>query len=473
MEKSVTAQKDKVPVVEKTLYGLGGPATYMGTFVGDKLSKQILNMQMGISPTLITLSIMVFRIYDGFLDPIMGWISDNTRSRWGRRKPFMFIGAILMALTVPLIYRFNPEWGTAYIIAWFIGIGLIFVTTQTLYNIPFQSLKMEMTPDYHERTSVNAYSSAIQKVIYFFLPWTWWLTQQPLFTDLLPDGQPDSLRGIQNVSLIFACVILVIGIIPSLICKERYYHKAKNNNKEPLLKSFKITFQSKPFRILIFIILFFQIEGLVEGLGGYLNVYHVWGGDRLNASRIGGIGGSLAAVVGLLSLPLWMKISKRFDKHRTLIVVFTIDFIAAIMVWFVYNPDYPYLVILMHFLNSILITGMWVVVPSLLADVIDHDELKTGERREGSFSSFFSWFHKLSGTLFYGLSGPIIDLIGFNAKLGGDQPPEVIGRMFLAMSILPACMGLLMILCMILYPLKQDTMLDIRKQLEERRGEIN
>lgn len=472
-EKRITADKDRIPIKEKVLYGLGSPALGMGQMVGDRISKQVLNMQLGIAPSLITLSIMFFRLCDGMMDPFMGWISDNFRSRWGRRKPFIFIGAILFAVTVPLIYRFNPEWGTAGILTWFIIFGLIAVTASTIYNIPYQSLKMEMSPDYDERTSINAYSSATVKLFYFILPWTWWLTQQPIFTDLLPNGQPDTLKGVHTVSIIYACIIFSIGIIPAIVCKERYYKKAKTNRKEPLWHSFRITFQNKPFRILVFIILFFQIEGLVEGLGMYLNVYYVWGGSQANASWYGGMGGTLGSVVGLLSIPLWSFISRRFGKDKTLYIVFILDFMAAVLVWFVYNPNHPWLVLVMAIMNGMLVTGLWVIVPSMLADVIDHDELRTGERREGSFSSFFSWFHKLSGTLFLGLSGPVLDLIGFNALHGGDQPPEVFSRMFMAMSIIPACMGILMIIFMILYPLKPDTMLDIRKQLEERRGEIN
>ena len=125
-----TAKEDKVPLHEKCLYGLGSPAMGFTTNIVDNQIQQVLVYGMGMSPAMKSTIIMIFRMWDALIDPLIGWVSDNARTRWGRRRPFMFVGCLLMALFMPLAWRFSAEWEMQWIAVWF-TIGGILLSTAT------------------------------------------------------------------------------------------------------------------------------------------------------------------------------------------------------------------------------------------------------------------------------------------------------------------------------------------------------
>ena len=100
------AAADRVPLKQKLAYGLGGPVDILAIWIFVSIAYPVFNMELQMSPTRVAVILMALRLWDGIADPVMGWISDNTRSRWGRRRPFIFIGAILASITYPLIWWF-------------------------------------------------------------------------------------------------------------------------------------------------------------------------------------------------------------------------------------------------------------------------------------------------------------------------------------------------------------------------------
>lgn len=468
-----TAAEDRIPVHEKSLYGLGAPALQMTTNIVDMQIQQVLVYGMGMSPAMKSVIVMIFRIWDSLIDPLMGWISDNTRTRFGRRRPYMLGGCIAMAFIMPFVWRFDSSWDMIWIATWFTIGGMLLSTATTAYNIPYQTLKMEMTPDYNERTSINVYSGIVIKLFSFIAPWVWAMTQMPFFTGQSVGEDPDTLLGVRNVAIWFAGLVIIIGLIPTFICKERYYSMASKQKKEPLLRSFKLTFQNKAFCMLLLFILLLNLEGLVMGMGGYLTTYYVLGGDLKQAAFLQGIGGTASTFLGLLSIPFFGWLAGRYGKERSLffIVLAQIAMAASILVF--YNPNYPWLVIIPAALNGPMIAGLWTVVPSMKADIVDEDELHTGERREGSFESVFSWFLKFSGTLFLGFSGFLVVLIGFKIDLKADQAEGVFRNMILLMFSVPFTFSIVEAWIIYKWPLTAGVMEDIRQKLEARRGKID
>ncbi len=468
-----TAEIDKIPKKEKILYGMGGPSLTLVDVATQYQIQQVLVYGLGMSPILNGMIIMIFRLWDAFIDPLMGWISDNTRSRFGRRRPYMFVGCLLIGLGLPFFYRFNEDWSMNWIAVWITGFGILISTFTTLYNIPYQTLKMEMTPDYNERTSINVYAGIIGALFGFIYSWVWKLTQQPFFTGQVAGEEPNTLLGIRNISIFFAILIVIIGLIPTFACKERYYAKASKQKKEPLIKSMRLTLTSKPFLRMLAIIFTMSLEGLVTGLGGYLSVYYVFGGDKVFAATFGGISGTLGSILGLASVPLFGWLANRFGKERSLLLVTLSHIVIAASIWICYNPAHPWLAIIPAVLNGVLVTGLWTVVPSMKADIVDDDEARTGERREGSFESMFSWFQKFTGTIFGGISGFIVVGVGFDIDLGAAQADGVFTRMILLMSIVPIILGALQAYLVFTWPLTAGRMEEIRAKLEDRRGKID
>ena len=148
-------QQDRVSLAKKIAYGLGGPVDIMSVWVLVSIAYPLFNMELQMRPLYVAIILMSLRLWDGVIDPIMGWVSDNARTRWGRRRPFIFVGAILSALTYPLIFWFPEGLSAEQNMFWVIGFGILFYTCFTIWAMPYQSMLMEMTPDYNERTRVT------------------------------------------------------------------------------------------------------------------------------------------------------------------------------------------------------------------------------------------------------------------------------------------------------------------------------
>ncbi len=468
-----TSAEDKVPVREKALYGLGNPSMTLVNQIIEYQVQQVMVYGLGMSPVLKGAIIMIFRIWDAFTDPIMGWISDNTRSRFGRRRPYMFIGSLAMCALLPFVWRFDENWNMVGIAIWFTLFGMVMSTATTIFNIPYQTLKMEMTPDYNERTSINVYSGVVSAVFAFLSPWVWKLSQQPFFTGQAPGEEPNTLLGIRALAVWFAVLVLILGLIPTFVCKERYYAKAKAQKKEPLLKSLGLTFSSGPFKRMLMFIFTMNLEGLVMGMGGYISLYYVFGGDKVFAAPFAGIIGTVGGVLNLLSIPFFGWLAQRFGKERSLVFVLIAHIAMAGSILVCYNPAHPWTVAIPGILNGILSAGLWTIVPSMKADIVDDDEARTGERREGSFESIFSWFLRFTSTVFMGISGFIVVAAGFDIELGSAQAQGVFGRMILLMAFIPMVLGALQAWLIFTWPLTAGRMAEIRVLLESRRGKID
>jgi GPH family glycoside/pentoside/hexuronide:cation symporter len=469
---SVTADEDKIPVVEKSVYGLGAPTMMLVNHIIEYQVQQVLVFGLGMSPGLKGIIVMIYRIWDAFTDPLVGWLSDNIRTPYGRRRPFMFVGVLLMATVLPFVWQFNETWDLIFIAIWFTVFGMIASTSSTLFNIPYYTLRMEMTPDYNERTSINVYASIINKLFALLGPWIWKMTQHPFFTGQDPTEDPNTLLGIRSLSIYFAALIVILGLLPTFVTKERYYKNVIKQKKEPLLKSLKMTFTSIPFRMMLLLIFTVNMEGLVNGMGGYLSLYYVFDGDKSMAATYTGIAGTIGVVLGVISIPFFGWLANHFGKERSLLINTGASILISLSIFFCYNPEYPWLTIIPAVLNGVIVAGFWTVIPSMKADIVDDDELITGERREGSFESMFSWFFRATGSIFLGLSGFVVIVIGFDIKTATDQPDGVFTAMMYLMALIPALLGILQFIVIMKWPLTRGRMDEIRRDLEDRRGKI-
>jgi len=464
--------EDRVPFVQKASYGIGGTTENLASSLTQQMITPVFNIGLGISPTILGVVLMIFRLWDALADPVMGNISDNTRTRWGRRRPYIVVGGILTGLAFPLMWQARAEWGQPAIIAYAIVTGLLFYTAFTIWAMPYYSLGMEMTPDYDERTRVVAYRAFFSKFVGLVSGWIMALISLPMFAG--SNGEPDLAAGMRSAGWVIGAIILVVAVLPGLFVRERYYAETRSQPKIPLLKSFKETLHCRPFLVIMAIVIIqAQGYGLVGALGLYLNIYHVHAGDVQAASIIEGLKATACFLPGLLGVPLWTWFSEKFGKTNALAATLIIGMVANAMMYFCYTPAHPYLQILPSLLMSAFGYAVWMIAPSMQADIVDYDELQTRERREGSFSAVFSWSLKFSGTLTAALSGLIIVWSGFDVqKYGPNQPAEVMRTMLAWYAFVPLGFCLLALFLLKLYPLTRERMHLIRTQLEAARGKV-
>lgn len=473
-----------MPFWQKVAYSSAAPMDWFSVGLATSvLWMPVWNIGFGLSPSVLGIILLIYRAWDALADPLMGNISDNTRTRWGRRRPYILVGALLCALILPILwnppqsvknwYPFGESSPITGLVIYITVVGLVLFTAFTIWAMPYYSLMLELTPDYDERTRLSAYRTFATKVGIFVGGWVLAIATSSYFVDI-KTGEPDIKEGMGVVSIGLAILVLLIGALPAFFVRERYYDKdAKKQEKIPFIKGVKETITIKPFWLLSgFIFLFMFGSGIVSTLGIYLNIYFVNGGELHDSYFIEGWKASVMAFMGIATLPLWTWICERFDKKWAMFIILVSGFVGAALNFFCFTPEYPYLQLVPAAFNAGVLGAMWLIVPSMQADIVDYDENKTHQRREGSINSIFSWFLKMAFTLSAGLSGFIIDWTGFDVTLGGAQPDHVLTRMLLFFVLIPLSFWGVAAYMIWHYPLNRATMHSIRAELEARRGKL-
>jgi len=468
----VVAPEDRVPFWQKLAYGSAGTVDILSVWVLVSIAYQVFQMELNMTFNQVALILMSLRLWDGIADPVMGWISDNTRTRWGRRRPYILVGAILSGLTYPLIWWFPRDLTQTQTMGWVIGFGILFYSCFTIWAMPFQSLLMEMSPDYNERTRVASVRGIFQTLAGLFNGFCWWLSMLPIF---YVDGHASPINGMRYLSLFIAGLILVLGPLPALFVKERYYESDLTRKQEriSLLKSLKETLGCKAFIILcVFTVLFLLGSSIFDGYGRYVGTYYVLGGDWGRASWFVGLGTITYTAVSLVMIQVFKYLSEKIGKNKCLFIATGLVLFSVCTTWWTNNPAHPYWMLV----NSLFIgagyAGLWLMIPSMQVDVVDVDELQTGERREGSFASIFSWVLKLSFCLGFMLSGPLLSMTGFDADLQGEALEKALTNMRIGYIALPAVALVVALVLLRFFPVNAERVKEIRGQLEARRGKV-
>jgi len=456
-----------VPWREKIAYGFGGLPTQFGEAGVKSLAVPVYQMTLGVNPTLLGLMMAIPRFIDAVTDPLMGHISDSTRSRYGRRRPYIFAGAILNAVAFVLIWLVPLHWSQPAQLGWFLVTSTLFFLCNTVWGVPYQSLGYEITADYHERTRVMAVQAIFIKLSSFAYQWVFPLAQLAIFASVL--------RGVQVVTAVVGVVIFgLAGCLPALFVRERFARAVQQ--KAPAFNfrtGCAAVWQNRSMRIIAALTLLQVVAGMLSGsLDYYLIVYYMFQGDLVQGSIWKGILSSAYAVVGLVAIWPATWFSRRFDKRKTLMAIYAMLAVGGLMKWVVFNPGHPWLLVLDPLLCGPVYVGLSVLLPSMMADICDEDELKHGDRREGMFGAALSWLRKTGWSLAFLGSGLALDLVGFDALLKGAQSPDTILGIRLFMVLAPSLTALVAIYVLTHYRLDERRAGEIRAQLEARRGVV-
>ncbi|MBL9208792.1 MAG: MFS transporter [Opitutaceae bacterium] len=209
----------------------------------------------------------------------------------------------------------------------------------------------------------------------------------------------------------------------------------------------------------------------VSSLGLYINIYHVFGGDKLAAATMMGIWGTLFNLLAMLSIPMMLWLSNRVGKHRAIMLSLGMVSISAVLKWVLYTPSLPYLQLATALLHAPGLAAYLILVNSMTADIVDYDELLTGRRREALISAANTWITKMGVSLSFIFAGLVLNVTGFDATLTGNQAPGTVTGMRLLFCAIPAIGTASAILLLRLYPLTRARVEEIQAQLVTRRAE--
>lgn len=461
-----TRASDRVGFWEKTALGVGFLPVFFGYAAVNSFAVPVYQMTLKLDPALLGLALAIPRFWDAVTDPVMGYISDNTHTRFGRRRPYIVIGAILQALAFGLIWMVPATWGQVGTTAWLIATLILFYTFFTIFSVPLMSLTYEMTPDYAERTRVAAFGGFFGKAGEFVYQWIFPLTTLAVFGSVM--------MGVRVVGWGVAIFVMAgLGVLPGLFVKERYFKRAVNQAKVKFLPAVKAAMSNRAFIVLVALMLLQIVAGmLASNLDYYLLVYSMSAGDVARGSVLKGGLSTAYAIIGIAAIYPVNWAANKYGKVPTLVFTFSLVLFGAIGKWLLFTPGHPWKVLL----DPILCGPVWVAInvltTSMLADICDDDELRHGLRREGTFGSIFSWVQKLgySGAFF----GAMLTLkwTGFDAALAGAQAPGTIFSMRLMLAIPTAIWAVAAIGLLALYPLNRRRAYEIRDALEARRGSV-
>jgi len=438
----------------------------------------VFNIYLGVEPWLVGLALLLIRLYDALADPFAGWLSDNLRSRSGRRRPFILIAGIVGGLGLPCLFLVSPSWveirifGLSAVFWYMLASSLVFIPIMSLFAVPFHSLGSEMTPDHDERTSIMTYKGAMQKIFEIANFYALKFTNLAWF--LLPDGGKDTLYGIQVYTSILGITMAVFAVVIFIRVPERYYEKlvAAKQGRISIWSSIWATLKCRPFRVIMGMGGAFQLgTSMVGSLGYYATVYYVCAGNTILGDNWQFWVGLAFMTGGFFGAPLLNRVAAAIGKKNAVVVAAGIGIAGYGGSWFLYDPSMPWLQTVASGLMGMSAAGMWMLHGSIGADVVDYDELETGVRREGSFAACGSWLLKVGNSVGQGLGGAILSWAGMNSAVA-VQAPETIFWIRLTLAAVPVLGFVVAIVIIRRLTLTKEKCAEIRLALEQRRGTV-
>ena len=465
------ATLNKIPFNQKVAFGFGMLANQMfpaalGIFM------VILVQSLGMSPVLWGLIFFIPKLVDAITDPLMGFISDRTVSRWGKRRPYVFIGAIISGLSYMMMWQLSAENTEMYNFWYFLGWSCIFFVGMTIFSVPYVAMGYEMSSDFHERTRLMAVSQWIGQWAWVIAPWFWVVLYDP-------DWFASATEGARYLSIWVGGVCMALALIPAFFCtytntevsddQQTAEQKTFKETMGEFVEGIAITLRNKPFqKICMATFLIFNAFNMVAGFSWFIIVYYMNGGDPGLAGKWPTLFGCISALCTcFLVIPIVNWFAQKFGKRSAFLYSQSISVLGYCMFWWSFSPENPWLMFIPIPLYAFGIGGLFTIMMSMTADICDMDELETGQRREGTFGAIYWWMIKF-GLAFAGLaSGLILSVIGFDNSVAA-QSEETLTQLRFAFIGIPIAGTLTAIFVMRNYDLDEKKATEIRDELNLR-----
>jgi GPH family glycoside/pentoside/hexuronide:cation symporter len=439
---------------EKWLYGAGDFGFSLTSTIIGAYFAIFLTDVVGISPAIAAASIFIGRTWDYINDPLIGHISDRTRTRWGRRRPFLLFGALPFALVYVMLWWRPPFQGDLVLAIYYAAAYVLFDTAATFVYMPYFALTPELTTDYDERTSLTTtrmFFSIVGSLVAFTIPL------------MIVEGfRPENAPRVLIMGLSFGIASALPLLLVFFGTRER--PEFMQQEQPGLRQSIRAAWGNKPFvfGLVIFLLTWVSVDILQAILLFFIKyvVRRETQSDLIMATIF---------VVALFALPLWEWVSRRMNKRYA--------YIAGIAFWAVVqlvlvtlNPASPLnLLLFLCVLAGIGVSAAHVLPWSIVPDAIEWGEWHTGERHEGMFYSLITLAQKVASSIAIPLALLVLDFTGYIPN-SAAQPASAVNGIRLVAGPIPAVLLCLGILFAILYPLGRENYSQMAKELEARRA---
>lgn len=448
--------KKKLSTITKILYGTGDFGYSLNNSIIAAFFPIFMMDVVGISPALAAAALFVGRSWDYINDPLVGYFSDRTRTRWGRRRPFLLFGALPFALTFILLWV-KPDFvtSTTGLVIFYAAAYMIYEASATLVYMPYFALTPELTQDYDERTQLTSYRMLFN-IIGGLTAYT---VPMLIVGSMIPQNA--------NRVVIMAAVLGLMAALPYLLVffSVRENQEYADQERPTLKESLKAARRNKPFIFAAFIYLFTWIVIILLETNLMFYIKYVLHREAQSTLVMGTI-----FISAILALPFWNWISKKGNKRNAYII--GVAFWAVVMCLLILvQPETPmWILMIMCVLAGIGLSAGQVLPWAIIPDAIEWDEYQTGERHEGVFYSLITLMGKIANSVAVPLSLLLLQFTGYvsNAEV---QPTSALTGIKIMIGPVPALLLMSGIVFAIFYPLSREKYSQIVTELEKRRVE--
>lgn len=466
MKKQVIPPQDQPPRIGTKLgYGVGEMSSEVPGSILTFFVLFFLTNVAGLNPALAGASLLVGKVWDAVNDPLVGWLSDRTRSPLGRRYPWMLWGAIPMGLIFVLQWWVPPTASQTELFIYYSAIAFLFYTASTTVIVPYSTLGAELTRHYDERTSLISYKAAFSIGSGIL-----GLVLAQLIFAAIPNPR--------SKYLITGAICGGIAVLAVFLCIWGTYKRYREIEAErsqverpimpPFWKQIRLAFSNRPF---LYVIGIYVCSWLGLQVTAAMLPYFVVNWIGLSEQHFT----QMALVIqgtALITMPLWGWLGRKFGKRATYCMGIPLTLIAQAGL-FLLQPSQMQLMYALGVLAGAGLATAYLVPWSMLPDVVDLDELQTGQRREGIFYGFVVLFKKIGVAVALFLVSTLLAWAGFVTG-GADQPvvqPDSVLQMIRwLIAPIPSVVLIGGLVLASVYPITRERHQQILMQLHEKRS---
>lgn len=445
---------EKISAKIKVLYGAADLGIAMLTASVQFFLLYFLTDVVLVDPALAGTALLVGKLtWDAVNDPLFGWLSDRTRSRWGRRRPYLLFGAVPLGLTTWLLYSMPSGLVGAKAFLVVLFSYLLFDTMHTLVSTAYSALSPELTYDYDERTALTTVRMAFSVVGYILGA----AATTPIAAaakGLLGGGDR---AGYSAMGAVFGLIAITVVLITAFGVKEPKRPESRPSSLPPL-RSVLLTFKNRPFMQLMAAQFLSSFSfTLLTSLLPFFVIYQMDMETQIPFLML-----TMLATIGLFLFP-WKAVSQRINKGPSYALGLLIAALAVSASFLLpYGPS-PALYAI-AFLAGLGFSGQWVFPWSMLPDVIETDQAMTGERREGIYYGVWAFLTKFTNALGIAVSGWSLKLFGYVPNVAQTEQARLGIRLFF--GIVPSLVLMLSLPLLVWYPITKASHARLRAQLE-------
>ena len=445
--------KDHLSALTKIAYGIGDFGfSFTDTALGVLFAIFLLDV-VGLTPSLAALAVFIGKSWDYVNDPIIGYIADRTRTRWGRRKPFLIFGFIPFGISFAMLWWRPPFESQAALTAYYALAYFFYDGILTLVSMPFMALTPELTQDYDERTSLTSYRMAFSLVgglVAFVVPLM-----------MIGTMRPENADKVFRMGIIFGAA----SALPLLFTIFGTHERAEYAEQQQpgLRESINAVRKNRPFWFATGIFLFTWTA--VEMIQNMLLLFLKY---RMKLENESDLVAGAVFITAILVLPFWVWASQKTDKRKS--YIWGMIFFSAVMMILIFlDPSlgFPATISIASF-AGIGVSAVHVLTWAIIPDAVEADELESGARHEGMFYALVSLLKKVASSIAIPLTLLVLGWSGYVAN-ASNQPESAVWAIRILIGPVPSIFLLGGILFAVFYPLSRESHAEIRKQIAARK----